>query len=90
MNDTDRFPIFLLFKGKLIPTTKEIHITGYQYHHYVEKKLLKKYPSLLKHQKLIYMPNDCNYDIDKRIENFKHRWGIELKEVVYLGDKDEI
>ena len=84
MNDTDRFPLFLFTNKEIIPLEERIYIFNYQYHHFVEKKKLKKQPELIEYQKLIYMPADMNYDIDRRTAGFKKRWGIDLKEVVYL------
>jgi hypothetical protein len=88
-NDIQKYPIYELYKGKLhkiewLKSTSDYNHFMYQLHHFVERKLLKKYPELEKHQKLILMPKDCNYDIDRRIRNFEKRWGIKLEEVVYL------
>ena len=92
MNDTDRYPLFVYHPvlKEIIPTKEKFKMPFWQYHHFVEKKFLKRHPEreeeLLKHQKLIYMPMDMNYDIDNRTAGFKKRWEVELSEVVYLDD----
>lgn len=88
MNDTDRFPLYEFVYGKILPLREKCFKPGWQYHHYIEKKMLKKYPDLIKYQKLILIPCDMNYDIDSRTNNFKKRWGIELEEVVWKKERE--
>ena len=89
LNDTDRFPLFYfdVIRKTVKPFSKEMVLPDYgfkwQFHHFVEKKKLRKYPKLIEHQKLILMPSDMNYDIDRRTAGFKDRWGVEINEVVY-------
>jgi len=97
MNDTDKFPLFFYNpeSKKIDPIKKDTILnfpgTQWQFHHFIEKKYLKKHPEkregLIKLQKLILMPADMNYDINSRTLNFKKRWGIALEEVVYT-DKE--
>lgn len=90
--DLEKYPCFKYFKSG--DKVKILEISppsswcfGWQMHHFVERKKLKKYPHLEKHQKLILMPANMNYDIDKRVrpERFKERWGVEINEVVFRG-----
>lgn len=77
-------------KTNRIKSTNDYNHYTHNLHHFVEEKYIKKHPELKeeleKIQKLILMPIDMNMDIDKRTRNFKERWGIELKEVVYIKE----
>ena len=90
LNDTDRFPLFYfdVITKTVKPFSKEMVLPDYgfswEFHHFVEKKVLRKYPFLIRHQKLILMPADMNRDINSKTAGFEKRWGIDLKEVVYL------
>ncbi len=88
MNDTDKYPLYEYRDGKIIPLNHKAVRYNWHYHHFVEKKFLKKYPQFEKYQKLIFMPADMNYDIERRTrpERFKERWGVEIQDVVFLKE----
>jgi len=73
-----------------IKSTNDYNHYIHNLHHFVEKKYIKKHPELEdeleKMQKLILMPVDMNMDIEKRTNKFEERWGISLREVVYIRE----
>ncbi len=87
-NDLDKYPLFELKYGKLIKLRKKKFITGYQWHHYIEKTIRKNNPEFYKRvehlQKLILIPAELNYSIGSIDEKrFKQQYGLEKHEVLF-------
>lgn len=82
-----KYPCYLFENGKLekIQTPNCWH--GLHLHHFIttqwEQKNPKKFAQVAHLQKLIFLPPDMHMDLHNKNRNFKEKYGIEIKELLF-------
>lgn len=55
----------------------------WQLHHYVKQQQVRRNPELEQYQKLFFLPTQMHIDLHNCIRNFKEKYGISRKELLY-------
>ena len=70
-----------------ITSTDSYNHFVYQLHHFIKKQSYERNKKWYKEkgieQKLILLPTQCHIDLHNCISNFKEKWGIPRKELLY-------
>lgn len=85
MSDIDKYPLFEYNGRSIIKLSIFKQVFNYHYHHFVPKRLLKKYPDLIKYQKMILLPCDMHFELhyggnDKK---FFNRYKVERWDLIF-------
>ena len=90
--DIEKYPCYLVYNKKLIKadwitSTDSYNHFVYQLHHFIKKQSYERNKKWYKEkgieQKLILLPTQCHIDLHNCISNFKEKWGIPRKELLY-------
>lgn len=90
--DIKKYPVYMLYKGKLHPAhwvtdTESYNHYLYQLHHYIKQQSYKRKENWFKErgieQKLILMPVQCHLDLHACTSDFKEKWEIEREQLLY-------
>jgi hypothetical protein len=85
MKDVDKYPLWEYAGNKIRLSVGKVKFTGWQWHHRICKRILRKYPELEKLQILIQLPSQMHYDLHSGMkdERFFELYGIDRWELLY-------
>lgn len=89
MKDYEKYPVYVLHNGILrrLKTLTDWDSWEMQLHHYIPQQRIRQNPDKFKEiehlQKLFFLPRLCHMELHAGTRNFKEKWGIERKELIY-------
>ena len=84
-DDLKKYPIYVYDYGILKRINRPLGWNGYQMHHYIKQQKMRyeDYAKIEHLQKLFLLPQAMHIDLHNFIKNFKDKWGIDIKELLY-------
>lgn len=83
MNDTDRYPLFIWTGRGIKELPGKLFRSNWRYHHFVPKKLLRKYPELIEYQKLILLPCDLHFELHYGGDKFFSKYKTKREDLLF-------
>lgn len=85
--DLKLFPVYEYCNREIKRMIPPVSWNNYlvELHHFVKRQVYNRNPEKYKDiQKLIFLPVDMHRDADNYHSRFKEKWGVELREVIYM------
>jgi hypothetical protein len=90
INDTDRYPLWEYTGSGIVECPAKKTRPGWQWHHYIPKRVVRKYVHLDRIQRLIYLPSEMHYNLHSGMtdERFYSLYKTARMDLLYNPKRD--